>query len=215
MRHRLGGTAQRLLRRRLAGPSTSPWPSASRSSRTPGSRAWCRIRSPATGPLPETTAPARFSLLGPAYAKKYGVDEAELKDVLTRIAWKNHYNGARNSRAQFRKEVSKDAIAKAAPIAGHARRLRLLRCVGRVGGRHRGAGRGRPPLHRQPLVRQGPVVRRRPGPRQHRPGLRLHDLPGGGCRRYRRLRPGRRDRSPCPSWPWPRCTTASRRPSWS
>jgi acetyl-CoA C-acetyltransferase len=73
---------------------------------------------PNDGTIPETTAPARFSLLAPAYAKKYGVDEAELKDVLTRIAWKNHYNGARNSRAQFRKEVSKETIAKAAPIAG-------------------------------------------------------------------------------------------------
>ncbi|HUJ65912.1 MAG TPA: acetyl-CoA acetyltransferase, partial [Acidimicrobiales bacterium] len=73
---------------------------------------------PGDGTIPETTAPARFSLLAPAYAKKYGVDETELKDVLTRIAWKNHYNGARNSRAQFRKEVSKETIAKAAPIAG-------------------------------------------------------------------------------------------------
>ncbi len=73
---------------------------------------------PNDGTLPETTAPARFSLLAPAYAKKYGVDEAELKEVLTRIAWKNHYNGARNSRAQFRKEVSKDVIARATPIAG-------------------------------------------------------------------------------------------------
>ena len=73
---------------------------------------------PSDGTMAESTAPARFSLLGPAYAKKYGVDEAELKDVLTRIAWKNHYNGARNSRAQFRKEVSRDVIARAAPIAG-------------------------------------------------------------------------------------------------
>jgi acetyl-CoA C-acetyltransferase len=73
---------------------------------------------PGDGTLPEVTAPAKFSLLAPAYAKRYGVDEAELKEVLTRIAWKNHYNGARNSRAQFRKEVSKETIAKAAPIAG-------------------------------------------------------------------------------------------------
>jgi acetyl-CoA C-acetyltransferase len=73
---------------------------------------------PNDGTIPETTAPARFSLLAPAYAKKYGVDETELKDVLTRIAWKNHYNGARNPRAQFRKEVSKETIARAAPIAG-------------------------------------------------------------------------------------------------
>ena len=73
---------------------------------------------PGDGTLPETTAPARFSLLAPAYAKKYGVDPTELKDVLTRIAWKNHYNGARNPRAQFRKEVSKEVIANAAPVAG-------------------------------------------------------------------------------------------------
>ncbi|HMC40029.1 MAG TPA: acetyl-CoA acetyltransferase [Acidimicrobiales bacterium] len=73
---------------------------------------------PGDGTLPEVTAPAKFSLLAPAYAKRYGVDEAELKEVLTRIAWKNHYNGARNSRAQFRKEVSKETIAKATPIAG-------------------------------------------------------------------------------------------------
>ncbi|HTH06147.1 MAG TPA: acetyl-CoA acetyltransferase, partial [Ilumatobacteraceae bacterium] len=57
------------------------------------------------------TAPASFSLLAPAYAKKYGVDDQELKDVLTRIAWKNHKNGALNPRAQFRKEVPKDTIA--------------------------------------------------------------------------------------------------------
>jgi len=73
---------------------------------------------PSDGTLPEVTAPAKFSLLAPAYAAKYGVDEAELKDVLTRIAWKNHYNGARNTRAQFRKEVSKETINAAAKIAG-------------------------------------------------------------------------------------------------
>ena len=64
------------------------------------------------------TAPAMFSLLAPAYAKKYGVEEDELKEVLTRIAWKNHYNGARNPRAQFRKEVAKEAIACSPLIAG-------------------------------------------------------------------------------------------------
>ncbi len=73
---------------------------------------------PSDGTIPDITAPARFSLLAPAYAKKYGVDPAELKDVLTRIAWKNHRNGARNPRAQFRKEVSMETIAGAAPVAG-------------------------------------------------------------------------------------------------
>jgi acetyl-CoA C-acetyltransferase len=73
------------------------------------------------------TAPAMFSLLAPAYAKKYGVDEAELKDVMTRIAWKNHYNGARNPRAQFRKEVSKEAICASPLVAGQ---LGIFDCSG-------------------------------------------------------------------------------------
>ena len=64
------------------------------------------------------TAPASFSLLAPAYAKKYGVDDQELKDVMTRIAWKNHKNGALNPRAQFRKEVSKETIACSPLVAG-------------------------------------------------------------------------------------------------
>jgi acetyl-CoA C-acetyltransferase len=73
---------------------------------------------PNDGTLAETTAPARFSFLAPAYAARYGVDEAELKAALTHIAWKNHVNGARNPRAQFRKEVSKETIAGAPAIAG-------------------------------------------------------------------------------------------------
>jgi acetyl-CoA C-acetyltransferase len=73
---------------------------------------------PNDGTLPTLTAPASFSLLAPAYAKKYGVDEEEMKDVLTRIAWKNHRNGALNPRAQFRKEVAKDTIACSPLVAG-------------------------------------------------------------------------------------------------
>ena len=64
------------------------------------------------------TAPASFSLLAPAYANKYGVDESELKDVLTRIAWKNHRNGALNPRAQFKKEVPMETIACSPLVAG-------------------------------------------------------------------------------------------------
>ena len=73
---------------------------------------------PGDGTASDLTAPAMFSLLAPAYAKKYGVDEAELKDVMTRIAWKNHRNGARNPRAQFRKEVAKETIACSPLVAG-------------------------------------------------------------------------------------------------
>ena len=59
--------------------------------------------------------------------KKYGVDEDELREVLARIAWKNHYNGARNPRAQFRKEMSVETICNAPPMAG---RLGVFDCAG-------------------------------------------------------------------------------------
>jgi acetyl-CoA C-acetyltransferase len=75
-------------------------------------------RPPDDGTLASLTAPASFSLLAPAYAHKYGVDPTEMKDVLTRIAWKNHFNGARNPRAQFRKEVAKDTICNSPLVAG-------------------------------------------------------------------------------------------------
>src|SRR5690242_6347055 len=51
---------------------------------------------PSDGTSASITAPAMFSFLAPAYANKYGVDDKELKDVLTHIAWKNHKNGALN-----------------------------------------------------------------------------------------------------------------------
>ena len=73
---------------------------------------------PNDGTSPSVTAPASFSLLAPAYAKKYGLTDAEMKEVLTRIAWKNHHNGALNPRAQFRKEVGKDTIACSPLVAG-------------------------------------------------------------------------------------------------
>jgi acetyl-CoA C-acetyltransferase len=73
---------------------------------------------PGDGTAVQMTAPAMFSLLAPAYAKKYGVDDEEMKEVLTRIAWKNHRNGALNPRAQFKKEVAKETIACSPLIAG-------------------------------------------------------------------------------------------------
>jgi acetyl-CoA C-acetyltransferase len=82
---------------------------------------------PSDGTTAELSAPALFSLLGPAYCKKYGVDDAEFKDVLTRIAWKNHQNGARNPRAQFRREVEKETIACSPIMAGN---LGIFDCSG-------------------------------------------------------------------------------------
>ncbi|HLN18448.1 MAG TPA: acetyl-CoA acetyltransferase [Acidimicrobiales bacterium] len=82
---------------------------------------------PTDGTVAALTAPATFSFLAPAYAHKYGVDEQEMKDVMTRIAWKNHYNGARNPRAQFKKEVAKETIANSPLVAGQ---LGVFDCSG-------------------------------------------------------------------------------------
>lgn len=82
---------------------------------------------PSDGTKVDWTAPASFSLLAPAYAKKFGLDAKTLRDVLTHIAWKSHQNGALNSRAQFRKGVSKETIEHSPQIAGQ---LGVFDCSG-------------------------------------------------------------------------------------
>src|SRR5437764_11863218 len=77
------------------------------------------------------TAAAMYSMIVPAYAKKYGVDQDELGNVLVHIAAKNHYNGARNPRAQFQREVSTETICGAPRIAGT---LGAFDCAGAAGG---------------------------------------------------------------------------------
>ena len=57
---------------------------------------------PGDGTARTVTAAAMFSMVAPAYAGKYGVPQADMKTALARVASKNHYNGARNPRAQFR-----------------------------------------------------------------------------------------------------------------
>jgi acetyl-CoA C-acetyltransferase len=84
---------------------------------------------PSDGTAPELsmTAPAAFSLLDPAYCAKYGVHTDEMRDAMTHVAWKNHVNGARNPKAQFRSPVAKDTIEKAPKVAG---RLGVFDCSG-------------------------------------------------------------------------------------
>src|SRR6267143_770222 len=119
-------------------------------------------RSVGDGTAAGMTAPAMFSLLAPAYAKKYGVSDEQLKEVMTRIAWKNHKNGALNPRAQFRKEVPKETIA-CSPLG--------------AGG---GADRSRLRLHD---VQRGRGLRRR----RLRAGRHQGPAPGAGDGRGARL----------------------------
>ena len=88
-----------------------------------------RSNVPGDGTAPELTltAPAAFSLLDPAYCNKYGVDPADMREAMTHVAWKNHANGAKNERAQFRNEVPKEKIAASPLVAG---RLGVFDCSG-------------------------------------------------------------------------------------
>ncbi len=82
---------------------------------------------PGDGTARSLTAAAMFSMVVPAYAHKYGIDEAQLKEVLARIAAKNHANGALNPRAQFRKPMSVESLLAMPPVAGQ---LSVFDCAG-------------------------------------------------------------------------------------
>ncbi len=82
---------------------------------------------PTDGTQRTLTAAAMFSLVAPAYAERYGVDPLELRRTLARIASKNHANGAKNPRAQFRREMDVDAICAMPEVAGM---LSVFDCAG-------------------------------------------------------------------------------------
>jgi acetyl-CoA C-acetyltransferase len=82
---------------------------------------------PGDGTQRALTAAAMFSMVAPAYAKRYGVGDDEMRTVLARIASKNHANGARNPKAQFRKEMSVEQICGMPAVAGG---LTVFDCAG-------------------------------------------------------------------------------------
>ncbi|WP_433742477.1 acetyl-CoA acetyltransferase [Falsibacillus pallidus] len=79
------------------------------------------------GTFPNITAPAAFSLLAPAYFHKFGLDKAAGKEVLSRIAWKNHRNGSLNKKAQYQTEIPMEKIMNSPLIAEP---LGILDCSG-------------------------------------------------------------------------------------
>ena len=126
LRHRLRGLSQRLLCGGLGGLRHGH---GHRGRETQGHRVLGPDRDPPVGDGtdPGLSSPAAFSFLAPSYGHKYGVDAAQMKEVMSRIAFKNHQNGARNPRAQFQKEVSMETIAKAPLVAGE---LGVFDCSG-------------------------------------------------------------------------------------
>ncbi|MGH9305475.1 MAG: acetyl-CoA acetyltransferase [Acidimicrobiales bacterium] len=82
---------------------------------------------PTDGTNRTLTAAAMFSMVVPAYARKYGVDAEQMRTVLASIASKNHHNGARNPRAQFQREMSVDKLRAMPAVAGE---LSVFDCAG-------------------------------------------------------------------------------------
>jgi acetyl-CoA C-acetyltransferase len=82
---------------------------------------------PSDGTGRNVTAAAMYSMIVPAYAQRYGVDVAEVKQALARVASKNHRNGARNPRAQFRREMTVEQLLGMPRVAGE---LSVFDCAG-------------------------------------------------------------------------------------
>ncbi len=79
------------------------------------------------GTEPNISAPSSFALLAPAYFHKYGIEPELGKEVLSRIAMKNHANGAKNPRAQYRKAVTMEACKSSPKVAAP---LGVMDCSG-------------------------------------------------------------------------------------
>ena len=73
------------------------------------------------------TAAAMFSMVSPAYGHKYGVSAEDMRAATAHVATKNHFNGARNSLAQFQREVTTDTVCGSPTIAGD---LGVFDCAG-------------------------------------------------------------------------------------
>jgi acetyl-CoA C-acetyltransferase len=82
---------------------------------------------PSDGTNRNVTAAAMFSMIVPAYAQQYGIGVDQVKHALARVAAKNHANGARNPRAQFRKEMTVDQLLAQPLVAGE---LSVFDCAG-------------------------------------------------------------------------------------
>lgn len=67
------------------------------------------------------TFPGLYAMIAVDYMHKYGLT----REQLAQVAVKNHYNGARNPIAQYRKEITVDAVMKSTLVADP---LRLLDC---------------------------------------------------------------------------------------
>ena len=77
------------------------------------------------------TAPGTFGLIATRYFHAYGLSPEEGKEMLAKVAVKNHSNGARNPKAHLRREVTIEQVLNAPIIAWP---LGLFDCCGNSDG---------------------------------------------------------------------------------
>lgn len=63
------------------------------------------------------TFPGVFALLAHLYARKYGIPLERLKRQMAQVSINSHYYGARNPKAQFRKEITMDDVFNSIMVA--------------------------------------------------------------------------------------------------
>lgn len=71
------------------------------------------------------TFPGVFAMAAHQYSQKYGIPLPELKRNMAEVAVKNHFHGAKNPKAQFRKEISVEKVLSGFMVADP---LQLLDC---------------------------------------------------------------------------------------
>jgi len=63
------------------------------------------------------TSPGSFAMIGTRYFHEYGIDPEEGREILARIAVKNHRNGSKHPKAHFRNEISIEQALRAPIVA--------------------------------------------------------------------------------------------------
>jgi len=70
-----------------------------------------------TGTELQATAPGNFAMLATKYFDRYGLSPEKGKEMISKIAVKNHHNGALNPKAHFQREITLEQAMNAPIVA--------------------------------------------------------------------------------------------------
>ena len=67
--------------------------------------------------VPTFSTPPQFALMANRYFNKYGIDPEEGRELLAKVAVKNHHNGTLSPKAHFQREITIEQVLKAPMVA--------------------------------------------------------------------------------------------------